>query len=162
MPHGLLSWLVLAAALGCGLMAGVFFAFSSFVMPALGRLPAPRAIAAMQAMNVSAVTPAFMTLFLGTAVLCAAAGVAGLLLRGGPGSALLLAGSLLYLGGGVGVTAAYNVPRNDALAPLDPDAEESAGHWRRYLAEWTRWNHLRTVASTAAAAAFTVSLLGAG
>lgn len=35
---GLLFALKLVSALGCGLIAGVFFAFSSFVMKALGRL----------------------------------------------------------------------------------------------------------------------------
>jgi uncharacterized membrane protein len=36
--HGLLFAATLVTALGCGLVAGVFFAFSSFVMPALARL----------------------------------------------------------------------------------------------------------------------------
>ena len=40
--------LTLVSALGCGLIAGAFFAFSSFVMKALGRLPPPQGIAAMQ------------------------------------------------------------------------------------------------------------------
>ena len=34
---GILYPLTLVAAIGCGLMAGVFFAFSSFVMKALAR-----------------------------------------------------------------------------------------------------------------------------
>jgi len=34
--------LKVASALGCGLMAGVFFAFSAFVMRALGRLSLDR------------------------------------------------------------------------------------------------------------------------
>src|SRR5215204_4121571 len=40
--------LTVAAALGCGVVAGVFFAFSSFVMAAFARLPAGQGIAAMQ------------------------------------------------------------------------------------------------------------------
>ena len=47
--------LTIAAALASGLAAGVFFAFSTFPMPALGRLPAPRGAAAMQAINVAAI-----------------------------------------------------------------------------------------------------------
>jgi uncharacterized membrane protein len=39
------------AAIGCGLMAGLFFVFSVCVMRALGRLPAETAIATMQAIN---------------------------------------------------------------------------------------------------------------
>ena len=68
---GLVAWLTLGTALGCGLCAGVFFAFSAFVMPALGRLPAGQGIAAMQSINKLAVTPAFMTALFGSALACA-------------------------------------------------------------------------------------------
>ncbi|HLL90834.1 MAG TPA: hypothetical protein VK324_16150 [Tepidisphaeraceae bacterium] len=59
--------MTLAAALGSGLMAGVFFAFSAFVMRALGRLPAGEAVAAMRAINVAVINPLFLGVFLGTA-----------------------------------------------------------------------------------------------
>ena len=57
---GALFALTLGTALGCGTIAGVFFAFSAFVMKALHRLPAVQGIAAMQSINVVAITPAFM------------------------------------------------------------------------------------------------------
>ncbi len=38
--------------LGSALVGGVFFAFSSFVMKALARVPSPEGIAAMQSINV--------------------------------------------------------------------------------------------------------------
>jgi len=47
----LLFGLTLVSALGCGLTAGVFFAFSSFVMKALGRIQPAQGIAAMQSIN---------------------------------------------------------------------------------------------------------------
>ena len=55
MIDGLLFVLSLFAAIGCAMMAGVF-AFSSFVMKALARLPAEQGVAAMQAINVAAAT----------------------------------------------------------------------------------------------------------
>lgn len=58
--------LTVAAVLGCGLNAGVFFAFSGFVMAALRRLPAPQGIAAMQSINVTAVRPPLMAALFGT------------------------------------------------------------------------------------------------
>lgn len=64
---------------GCGVVSGVFFAFSGFVMPALGRLPTPQAVAAMQAINVTAVTPPLMTALFGTAVVCVAIAVEAVL-----------------------------------------------------------------------------------
>ena len=62
--------LIPAAVLGCGLVAGIFFAFSTFVMSALGRLPAKEGIAAMQAINITVLNPWFFAAFFGTAALC--------------------------------------------------------------------------------------------
>jgi uncharacterized membrane protein len=118
MPDALLV-LSLLTALGAGLVAGAFFAFSTFVMAALGRVPAHEGIRAMQQINITVINPWFMTALFGC----------------------------------VGVTMAFNVPRNNVLArlePADPGAEET---WRRYLVEWTAWNSVRTVASLAAMAA---------
>ena len=67
-----------------------------------------------------------------------------------PGAPALVAGGVLYLVA-VGITAAYHVPRNDALALLDPGAPGSARAWIDYASAWTAWNHLRTVTSIAAA-----------
>jgi uncharacterized membrane protein len=84
--------LTVVTALGCGLAAGVFFAFSSFVMKGLGRLPAAQGIGAMQAINVAAINFAFMFALFGTAVACVA--LAGLALGelGESFAVLLLAG----------------------------------------------------------------------
>jgi len=43
------------AVTGCGLLAGVFFAFSTFMMKSLSRIPAEQGIAAMQ--SISGITP---------------------------------------------------------------------------------------------------------
>src|SRR3712207_1017938 len=94
--------LTLITALGCGLSAGALFAFSSFVMRALARLPAAQGIAAMQSINVVAVTPVFMTALFGTAVACAALGVWALADWDDSYGPWLLAGSALYLAGPVG------------------------------------------------------------
>jgi uncharacterized membrane protein len=71
----------------------------------------------------------------------------------------LLAGSVLYLVGLIGVTRRYNIPRNNALAAADPADPDSEALWRRYVTEWTRWNHVRTVAGIAATAALTGALI---
>jgi len=55
-----LSLVTLVAALGAGLNGGVFFAFSTFVMPALSRLPASQGIAAMQSINVAAINRRYL------------------------------------------------------------------------------------------------------
>ena len=142
--------LKLVAAIGCALVAGAFFAFSTFVMPALARLQPPQGIAAMQAMNITAINPWFMLAIFGTAFACFALAVSVLLKWQQPGAIYLLIGSLLYLVGGVGVTIVGNVPLNDALAIVQPDSTEGATLWSRYLTQWTAWNHVRTIAALTA------------
>jgi uncharacterized membrane protein len=148
----------LLAAIGCGLIAGVFFAFSTFVMKALAQQPAAQGIATMQAINITVINPWFMTVFLGTAIACIGIVIAALLKWHQPNAVYLLIGSLLYLVGTFGVTMVCNVPLNDALAIVDPSSPEGATLWTKYLTNWTFWNHVRTVAGLAASVTFIVSL----
>jgi uncharacterized membrane protein len=148
-----------AAALGCGLMAGIFFAFSNFVMRAFARIAPAQGIAAMQAVNITVLNPLFLLAFMGTAVLCAA-NVALALMFGSGNTAYLIAGGTLYLLGNIGVTAAFNVPMNDALAAVDAGQPDAVRIWKHYLDKWTFWNHVRTITALAAAAAFTLALAG--
>jgi uncharacterized membrane protein len=127
-------------------------------MKGLAALPPAQGIAAMQAINVAAVTFAFMLALFGTAALCVAAVVWALVDWGEPYAAWLLAGGVLYLAGAIGLTGAYHVPRNNALAAVDPHAADAPERWSRYVGEWTRANHVRTAAALAAAAAFVVAL----
>lgn len=150
--------LALLSALGSGMVGGVFFAFSTFVMKALSQLPTGAGITTMQRINVVVLNPLFLGTFLGTAVLSTVCIVASFVSWKALGSPLLLSGGLLYLVGSFAVTAACNVPRNDALARLDPRSAEAPAAWGLYVREWTRWNHVRTVASLAAAACFAMSL----
>jgi uncharacterized membrane protein len=149
--------LKLFAALGCGLIAGVFFAFSTFVMSALARLEPAQGIAAMQSINITVINPWFMTAFLGTAVACLFLAISSLLKWQQPGAAYLLLGSVLYLVGTFGVTMIGNVPLNEALAKVNPNTG-GANLWVSYLRDWTMWNHVRTVAALGAAASFTIAL----
>lgn len=148
----------LATGLGCGLTAGVFFAFSAFVMDGLDRLPATQGIAAMQSINRTAVTALFMTALFGTALLCLGLAVWAAASWGERRAPWVLAGSALYLIGAIGVTIARNVPLNDRLAALRPDSAEAAQAWREFVTTWTAWNHVRTVAALAAAALLTIAL----
>jgi uncharacterized membrane protein len=144
------SVLTLAGAVGCGLIAGVFFAFSTFVMKALSRVPPAQGIAAMQFINVVVINPWFMTAFLGTGVVSMALVVASILTWGQPAAVFELSGSLSYLLGTFLVTIVFNVPRNNALAAADPASDDGARLWAEYLASWTAWNHVRTAAALVA------------
>ena len=82
----------LIAAVGCGLSAGALFAFSAFVIAALGRLPAPQGIAAMQSINTLAVTPVFMTTLFGAGLASLVAAGLALATEDGASAALAAAG----------------------------------------------------------------------
>src|SRR4051812_9604886 len=133
MIDNVLFILTLLSALGCGLIAGVFFAFSTFVMSALGRLPPAQGIAAMQSINVVVINPVFMGVFFGTAAACVVLAVSSLFMWQTHGAVYLLVGSLLYLVGTILVTIVFNVPLNDALAVVDPASTEGSDLWTRYI-----------------------------
>lgn len=79
----------------------------------------------------------------------------------GAGGLLTLAGCGLYVVGVFGVTAAYNVPMNDALAAIPAGSQESAEYWSVYLERWTRWNGIRSVLGIPGTTILAVALLAA-
>jgi len=145
----------LLGVIGSGLMAGLYFAFSTAVMPALRRLrPAPGA-EAMQQVNRVILNPLFLLVFMGTGLLCLLL-VIGAPFSGRPGTGWIVIGGLLYLVGNIGLTMVVNVPMNNRLDAANPLTDQGAAIWADYLSRWTAWNHVRALACTAAAAALTV------
>lgn len=138
--------LVLFSAIGSGLMAGLFFIFSNTAMKAFGILPPTHGIAAMQSINRVILNPIFFLGFIGTAVICALDIVFIIWNWGHPGAIYILLGALIYLLGCFLVTVVKNVPMNNSLDAADPDSEEAANLWNKYLVDWTAWNHVRTIA----------------
>ncbi len=146
-----------AAAVGSGLVGGVLFAFSSFVMPALRRIPPTQGISAMQSINRQAPTFAFMSLVGATAVVSAGVGIHAALNRDEPGTAWIATGTAAYLAAIV-ITGAFNVPRNDRLATFDASTPAAADYWQTFLSEWVVGNHVRTACCIVAAASYTAAL----
>ena len=142
--------LSIATMIGSGVVGGVFFAFSTFVMSALARLPAAEGIRAMQQINITVLNPWFLGAFLGTAATSVVLTGVSLLGQTGVEVALQAAGGGVYAVGTFGVTIAFNIPRNEALAKLDPEDPLSAEPWNDYLRTWTFWNHIRTMAAISA------------
>jgi uncharacterized membrane protein len=154
----LLPLLRIATALACGLMGGLFFIFSNTVMGALGRIQPAEGIAAMQSINRVILNPLFLTIFLATPAACALVVLSSLWRWSEPGAAWLIAGSVLYIAGTFLVTIAFNVPMNNALDAVHPTTAEAGALWTRYLADWTAWNHIRTISSVGAATLLTIGL----
>jgi uncharacterized membrane protein len=144
--------LVFAAAIGSGVVGGILYAFSSFVMKALGRLPTEQGAAAMNHINVTVITPSFMMAFMGTAFVSAVLVVASYFWWDQWSGKLMLVASLIYLVGNIGVTMACNVPLNNQLAAVS--SHKQVELWLHYQNIWTMWNHVRTVASIISAIVF--------
>lgn len=140
-----------AAAAATGISGGVLFAFSTLVVPSLRQLPAADAVRAMQAINSQAPRSAFMVPLLGSVLLCAIVGVRALVAHRTPDRPLLLAGAAVGLAV-FAITAVCHLPRNDALALVDPASPEVASAWADFEPGWTAWNHVRAAAGLVAAA----------
>ncbi|QLQ39442.1 DUF1772 domain-containing protein [Micromonospora robiginosa] len=150
---------LLAATVGAGLMAGLFAAFAYAVMPALRGADDRTFVDAMQRINVTIVNGLFLLIFLGTPVLAALAAILAWRGAGRPALPWIVAGLVLYLVAVV-VTAAVNVPLNDALAAAGTADLDAAR--QRFEATWVAWNVVRALASTAGFGALCGALLVTG
>jgi uncharacterized membrane protein len=154
--NSLTATLLWFCALGCGLLAGLYFAFSVFIMTALDRLGATAGAAAMNSINTIILRSLFMPVFLLTSLASLVLAMIGMFRWDQPGARLLVAGGLTYFIGMFVVTMAFNVPLNNQLQASQ--ATNIEANWRRYVVSWTRWNHVRTLSSLAAAALFIAAL----
>jgi uncharacterized membrane protein len=155
----ILSAALIAAAIGSGLIAGIFFAFSTFIMTALSRVPPEQGIAVMNSINVTIVRSPFMLLFVPTAILCLVIAILAVMGWRGSASLWMLGGATAYIFASFVSTIIFNVPMNDALAKVSGSGPDAAALWNSYLKDWTWWNHVRTVASLVSAVAFVRALV---
>ncbi len=146
-----------AAAIGSGLLGGVLFAFSSFVMPALLRIPPDEGISAMQSINRQAPTFAFGSLIAVTALLASGVGLHAVFNRDQPGAGWTGIGTMSIMLA-LAITGVYNVPRNNRLATFDAATPEAARYWSTFLTEWILANHLRTAFCTIAVTSYIIAL----
>ncbi|MEM7092060.1 MAG: anthrone oxygenase family protein [Actinomycetota bacterium] len=149
--------LVVIGLTGAAVNGGAFFAFSNFVMPALARLQPGDGAAAMQAINVAAPTPTFVSAIVSAGLVGVPVVVANLDRLDETAVRYVVAGVVLSLGSFL-ITAASNVPRNNALDGVDARSPAGQSYWARYLTSWTRLNTLRTVTSLASVATYALAL----
>ena len=138
----IIPYLVVAAITGAGMVTGLLFAFSNFIMRALAELQSDHGMFAMQKINEKVINPLFLFFFLGTPLICVMIAVYCLFHLSGTHSVLLLLGSAGYIIGPFVITVRYNVPLNDKLAAIR--STEGADVWNQYQVDWQRWNHIRT------------------
>lgn len=149
MPN-VLATLTGIAAIGSALLAGLYFAFSTAVMPALHRRPDGEAVAYFQELNRLIQNPLFLVLFVGTAIACVLTAGSALVSPDGA-RGLRAAGGLVGLAGFVS-TAAVNIPLNNRLD------REGVGAWETFQQIWEPANHARAATSLVAAVLLVLAL----
>jgi uncharacterized membrane protein len=147
------------ATLTTGLVAGVFYAYSVSVDPGLAAQSDASYVATMQEINERIQNPLFFASFIGAVLFLLAALVVHLPRLRSSRFLLISLACLLYIGGGFLLTAFINVPMNDQLATVDPEAPALVLSRAReaYEGPWDFWNGVRTIFSTVAF----LSLIGA-
>ena len=145
-------------AVGCGLMAGVYFSFSGFIMASFARIETSAGILAMQSINDVILRSTFMPLFFGTSFAATSVAVIALSDLSRSGASLILSASGLYVVGMFLCTVFVNVPLNNRLKEVDAHSAHGAQVWDLYLRQWTRWNHVRTIASALSSVLFFIAI----
>ncbi|MBN9267603.1 MAG: DUF1772 domain-containing protein [Hyphomicrobium sp.] len=158
MPAWFEIFTLVTATTGAGLVGGIFFAFSNFVMKALGELDAVQGADAMQRINVTVLNPLFFALFFGTGFIALIAGITTPDPWSSPGAMLSRIGAALYLFGTLGITIVFNVPLNEKLARTKLSDPDLAQTWTDYFAAWMWWNHVRTIAALLATICFALAI----
>jgi len=151
--------LIQLSILAYALVAGVFLAFSDFIMRSLA-LTGGGGVEAMQVINREVFRWVFMALFLGMAAASVLIAAYAWFAVSGPAGTLIGFAALVYLIGCFGVTVVFNVPMNEALAGMDLTSDATRDYWSRtYVPRWTFWNSVRTGAAALAAALMLFGLL---
>lgn len=135
-------YIIVAAIVGAGIVTGLLFAFSNFVMRALAQLSDENGMRAMQEVNEKIINPVFLLFFLGTPLLCVIILVSACMNLDAFANILLLGGAVCYLVGPYGITMLCNVPLNNKLAKAEHS--QASDVWPDYQIRWQRWNHVRT------------------
>ena len=143
-----------SAGIASALVAGVFLAFSDFIMRSLSAAEPAAGIEAMQQINRKVYRSLFLVLLMGLAPVSLALAIAAFWVGYVPAAVWLSTAAGVYLFGVIAVTMAGNVPMNKRLDQMRLQDTEAGTYWREYGLRWTRLNHLRTLASALAAGLF--------
>lgn len=147
METSLKSFILLGAVILTGLSAGLFYAWSVSVIPGTKKVADLIYLETMQSINRTILNPSFFIIFFGSILLLSIASIYEFH-SSKLAFALMLASSITYLIGTVGVTGLGNVPLNDQLDVLkiaEMSSDKIAEFRQYYESYWNRLHHIRTV-----------------
>lgn len=140
-----------------GVMAGIYFAFSVFIMKSLAGLPPVDGARAMNKINDVIINTVFLPLFFGSTIWYGGLIVWSIAHWGNSEPLLRIIAAVIYILGMFVVTAFGNVPLNNRLKNSEVDETTLARVWLQYLRQWTLLNHVRTVSCIVACAILVAS-----
>lgn len=158
MPHYLTISIYLFAAVSTGMMAGIYFIFSTTVMPALAGMATAPAVEAMQLINRIILNPLFFTLFMGSTLASVAIVISTLFGAGNVSSYIGFVAALLLIATFIS-TLLFNVPLNNQLDAANVQSVAANDTWLHYLDKWVKWNHLRAGLSFLATVFYVTELM---
>ena len=140
-----------------GIMAGVYFAFSVFIMQSLSELPSLQAAQVMNKINDVIVNTLFLPVFFGSTLWYGGLVVWSFADWQFERSILVIIAAMIYILGMFAVTAFGNIPLNNRLKSSAENDSRLISFWDEYLRRWTRLNHLRMLSCIAACAVLTIA-----
>jgi uncharacterized membrane protein len=150
--------MLIVLAVLTGVMAGIYFTFSVFLIKAMNELPALQAAQAMNKINDVIVNTLFLPIFFGSTLWYAGLVISAFADWQGQSSVLQIIAAAVYVVGMFVVTAFGNVPLNNRLKELENDDENLATYWHKYQGTWIRLNHIRTISCILALVILTIPI----
>lgn len=157
METSIKSMTLFSAVLLTGLSGGLFCAWSVSVIPGTLKVADAIYLETMQSINRAILNPAFFLIFFGSLILLVTNTIQQY--QAGMTFWIMLAASLIYLVGTIGVTGLGNVPLNDTLDALHLNdlSDDKLAEFRQNYE--FKWNKLHTIRTTFAVTSFLLSLL---
>ena len=140
-----------------GLSAGLFYAWSVSVIPGTRKIMDLNYMETMQSINRAILNPAFFLIFFGALILLATSALQHF--HAGSSFWFLLAATVFYFIGTIGVTGLGNVPLNNELDALELNSlnDDQLTEFRKYYE--SKWNLLHNVRTVFAVLSFLLSLM---
>jgi uncharacterized membrane protein len=142
--------ILIITTLFSGLMAGLFYAWSISVTPGLAKINDISYLQAFQSMNRAILNPLFFVFFFGLVLLLPLLSYLSFQTSIGNQFWYVLAATILYFIGIMGVTIGGNIPLNNALEALQIESmtpEQMDVFRKGFESKWNRLNHIRTISS---------------
>ena len=151
------AFLCFFAALWSAVIGGVFSAFSEFIMKGLLRASPAGGIESMQHINRTVVKTLFVAGIFSITVFSVGFACYALTSMTGTARFMILLAALVYLPSVFLMTLLGNVPMNNRLDRMNPQAVDAHAYWHLYSRNWTRLNHVRSLGSVATACLYAVA-----